>query len=75
MLHKKLLESEVRSKLKGKIYNIGFVGHAHEDANEGTAHKLMRVCCFYSVHMLLFSIVIFPIGGASCLSSRSACLV
>ncbi|KAG0083634.1 hypothetical protein BGZ93_001679 [Podila epicladia] len=34
MLHKKLLDSEVKSKLKGKIYNTGFVGDAYEDANE-----------------------------------------
>ncbi|KAG0352705.1 hypothetical protein BG005_007896 [Podila minutissima] len=34
MLHKKLLESEVQSKLKGKIYNMGFVGDAYSDANE-----------------------------------------
>ncbi|KAF9306900.1 hypothetical protein BG003_000850, partial [Podila horticola] len=31
MLHKKLLESEVKSKLKGKIYNMGFVGVAYSE--------------------------------------------
>lgn len=43
MLHKKLLESEVQSKLKGKIYNMGFVGDAYSDANEGTLYMSLLV--------------------------------
>ncbi|KAF9919045.1 hypothetical protein FBU30_011181 [Linnemannia zychae] len=34
MLHKRLLEMEIESKLKEKIYNTGFVGDAYEDASE-----------------------------------------
>ncbi|KAF9370930.1 hypothetical protein BGX21_005352 [Mortierella sp. AD011] len=35
MLHRKLLESEVKSDLKGKFCNTGFVDDPYEDVNEG----------------------------------------
>lgn len=43
MLHKLLLESEVKSKLKRKIYNMGFVGDAYSDANKGTLYMSLLV--------------------------------
>ncbi|KAF9163258.1 hypothetical protein BGX20_001386 [Mortierella sp. AD010] len=38
MLHRKLLESEVKSDLKGKFCNTGFVDDPYEDVNEGTVY-------------------------------------
>jgi len=38
ILQSSLLESQAKTRLKGKIYNNGFVGDAYQDANDGTIH-------------------------------------